>query len=122
MTIQKLLPGFVLGVFFLLLSCAEAPVSDPNRHDDGVYKTTLVTGRFEGFDDYKDWVVYLKGYNYKSVVYKVEASGAFHINAVNIPPGEYRLFFGKMRKDALGSMKFRIESLRTHLGIIQAGH
>ncbi len=121
MTIQKLLPGFVLGVFFLFLSCSEAPVSDPNRHDDGVYKTTLVTGRFEGFDDYKDWVVYLKGYNYKSVVYKVEGSGAFHINAVNVPPGEYRLFFGKQKKDALGSMKFRIDSLRTHLGIIQAG-
>ncbi len=121
MTIQKLLPGFLLGVFFLLFSCAEAPVSDPNRHDDGAFKTTLITGRFEGFEDYKEWVVYLKGFNYKSVVYKVESSGAFHITAVNIPAGEYRLYFGKMKTKALGSMKVRVESLRTHLGIIRAG-
>ena len=121
MFIQKVLPGIILGVFFFLSSCAEAPVSDPNRHDDGSFRTTLITGRFEGFDSYKDWVVYLQGFNYKSVVYKVEPSGAFHITAINIPPGQYRLYFGKMKSKALGSLKVKVEALRTHLGVIQRG-
>lgn len=110
-----------MGVFFLFFSCAEAPVSDPHRHDDGSYKTTLVTGRFEGFESYKDWVVYLTGFNYKSVVYKVEPSGSFHINAVNILSGHYRLNFGVMNSKTPGSLKMRIDGLRTHLGVIKAG-
>lgn len=111
----------LLGAFFLFTSCAEQTVQDPNQHDDGSYKTTLVTGRFEGFPDYKDWVVFLTGFNYKSVVYKVEADGAFHVKAVNIPVGYYRLNFGKMKSKNMGSTRIRIESHRTHLGIIQAG-
>jgi hypothetical protein len=115
------LPVLTLGVFFLFFSCAEAPVSDPSRHDDDSFKTTMITGRFEGFNSYKDWVVYLQGFNYKSVIYRVEPSGAFQLTAVNIPPGQYLLFFGKMKTKALGSLKIKVESLRTHLGIIQAG-
>jgi len=116
-----MLPGILWGVFLLFTSCAEGPVQDPHKHDDGSFKTSLVTGRFEGFPDYKDWVVYLTGFNYRSVVYKVERDGDFHITAVNIPPGQYRLFFGRMRSKNMGQMKIRIDSLRTHLGIIQAG-
>lgn len=116
-----MLPGFLWGALLLFTSCAEQTVQDPNRHEDGSYRTSLITGRFEGFPDYKDWVVYLTGFNYKSVVYKVEDDGAFHIKAVNIPPGRYNLFFGQMKSKRLGSMKIRVESLRTHLGIIKAG-
>ena len=118
---KNLLPGILWGAF-LLTSCAQGPVEDPEKHhEEGSYRTTLVTGRFEGFDDYKDWVVYLTGFNYKSVTYKVEADGAFHIKATNIPKGSYRLVFGKMRSKNQGSMKVWVESSRTHLGIIKAG-
>ena len=116
-----MLPGILWGAFFLFTSCAEQAVQDPNKHEDGTYKTSLITGRFEGFPDYKEWVVYLTGFNYKSVVYKVEADGDFHIKAVNIPPGQYRLFFGQMRAKNMGQMKIRVDSLRTHLGVIKAG-
>lgn len=116
-----LLPGLFWGAFLFLNSCAEQVVQDPNKHEDGSYKTSLITGRFEGFPNYKDWVVYISGYNYKSVVYKVEPDGAFHIKAVNVPTGQYKFHFGPMRSQNLGSMKIRIDSLRTHLGIIQAG-
>jgi hypothetical protein len=51
----------------------------------------------------------------------VDPSGAFQITAVNIPPGQYLLFFGKMKTKALGTLKIKVESLRTHLGIIPAG-
>jgi hypothetical protein len=81
----------------------------------------MITGRFEGFNSYQDWVVYLQGFNYRSVVYRVDPSGAFQLTAVNIPPGQYLLFFGKMKTKALGTLKIKVESLRTHLGIIPAG-
>ncbi len=110
------------GVFFLFSSCAEGPVQDPDKHDDGTYKTSIITGRFEGFPDYRNWIVYLTGFNYKSVVSRVDRDGSFHIKAVNIPVGYYRLVFGKMNTKNLGSTKIRVESLRTHLGIIQAGN
>lgn len=112
---------FMVGL--LLGGCAQAPEEDPTKHhQEGSYRTTLVTGRFEGFDSYRDWVVYLTGFNYRSVTYRVEADGAFHINAVNVPAGEYRLYFGKARSKSLGSMRIRIEGLRTHLGVIRSGN
>ncbi len=110
------------GALLLFSSCAEAPLQDPDKHEDGSYKTSIITGRFEGFPDYKDWVVYLTGFNYKSVVSQVDHSGSFYIKAVNIPVGYYRLVFGKMKSKNLGSTRIRVESLRTHLGIIQAGN
>lgn len=115
-----LLPGLLWGAFLLISSCAQETVLDPNKHDDGAFKTTLVTGRFEGFPDYKDWVVYLTGFNYRSVAYKVETDGAFHIKAVNIQPGHYQLHFGKKNQRHLGYMKVRIEASRTHLGVIRS--
>jgi hypothetical protein len=110
------------GALLLFSSCAKGPVQDPDKHEDGTYKTSVITGRFEGFSDYKDWVVYITGFNYKSVVSQVDQSGSFYIKAVNIPIGYYRLVFGKMKTKNLGSTRIRIESLRTHLGIIQAGN
>lgn len=116
-----LLPGVLWGAFLLLTSCA-TPVEDPDKHpEEGSYRTTLVTGRFEGFPDYKDWVVYMTGFNYKSVTYRVERDGAFHIKATNVPKGRYTLVFGKTRSKNQGSMKFWVESTRTHLGVIKAG-
>lgn len=114
--------GFIWGTLLFLSACTQAPVSeDPDKHSDGTFKTTLVTGRFSGYPDYKDWVVFLSGFNYRSVIYRVEVDGDFHIKAVNIPPGSYRLFFGKRSKN-MGSMKIRIDSLRTHLGTIGKGY
>lgn len=122
MNLKNWLPGILWGALLILSSCAETPVEDPNKHpQEGSYRTTLVTGRFEGFDSYQDWVVFLTGFNYRSVTYRVEPDGAFHINAVNIPAGRYILHFGKVREKSLGSMKIRIDSHRTHLGVIQAG-
>lgn len=119
---QFLLPGILWGAFLLISSCAKTPVEDPEKHhEEDSWRTTLITGRFEGFPDYKDWVVYITGFNYKSVVYKVEADGAFHVKATNVPKGQYRLIFGKMRSRNQGSMKFWIDSTRTHLGVIKAG-
>ncbi len=114
------LPGLLWGAFFFLSSCSQEPLQDPHKHEDGAYKTTLVTGRFEGFPDYEEWVVYLTGFNYRSVAYKVEMDGAFHIKAVNIQPGLYLLHFGKKNQRNLGSMKVRVEAIRTHLGIIRS--
>lgn len=119
---NKLFWAPLWGALFLFSSCAEQPLQDPNKHEDGAYRTTLITGRFEGFSDYKDWVVYVTGFNYKSVVFRVERDGDFAIKAVNIPAGYYRLVFGKMKSKNMGSTKIRIDSLRTHLGIIQAGN
>lgn len=117
-----LLPGILWGAFFLLASCADTPVEDPEIHpQEGSYRTTLVTGRFEGFPDYKGWVVYLTGFNYKSVVYSVSPDGEFNIKATNIPKGQYRLIFGKTRSKNLGSMKLWVDSTRNHLGVIKAG-
>lgn len=115
-------PSIIWGVLFLFSSCAKQSVQDPDKHEDGTYKTSLITGKFEGFPDYQGWVVYLTGFNYKSVVYKVERDGDFHVKAVNIPVGYYRLYFGKIKSKDMGSTRIRIDSLRTHLGIIQAGH
>jgi hypothetical protein len=118
---NSLLRASLWGALLFFSSCAEQPVQDPNKHEDGSYKTSIITGRFDGFPDYKNWIVYITGFNYKSVVSRVDPSGSFHIRAVNIPVGYYRLVFGKMKSKDLGSTKIRVESLRTHLGIIQAG-
>jgi hypothetical protein len=121
MYFQRLLPGILWGALLLFSACAQESIQDPHRHDDGSFKTTIVTGRFEGFDSYKNWIVYLSGPHYKSGTSKVGADGAFQIRAVNIHSGDYRLYFGKSGNKYLGSMRVKVDSQRTHLGVIQAG-
>lgn len=122
MTKNLLLPGILWGAFLILTSCAQTVVEDPEKHpEEGSFRTVLVTGRFEGFPDYKGWAVYMTGFNYRSVTYKVERDGAFHIKATNVPKAQYRLIFGKERAKNQGSMKFWVDSPRTHLGVIKGG-
>ena len=118
MFFKQLLPGILWGALFLISSCAQNTVRPVQ--DDGI-RTTIVTGRFQGFDSYKNWIVYLSGRNYRSKTTKVGGDGSFEINAVNIRPGDYRLYFGKSGDKYLGSMRVKVDSQRTHLGVIQAG-